>query len=182
MRRMDIVFLLFLVSISVSANVYKCKQDDGSFLFSDKSCVTDYEANKNTKLSYNGSTIYLSTRDEAIPLPNALVIDFLGRINQACVDKDGEMLLNQFSKRIRNKVKEQVLSDTIIFNNLSYICDETNNISREIENGKEQVLFASKMSYRSTILCLYLADKGLDNCIGNTKITAEDNQLKLNGY
>lgn len=181
MRRIAVLFSLFFVSISSQADVFKCKQTDDSILFSDKPCASN-KPSKNIKLDYNGSTIYLSTTEEAVPLPNGLVTDFLGRIQKACLDKSGENLLDQFSDRMRNKVKSQVESDNAIFTSVAYICDEVNNINKEIEIGKGQIFFASKMSYRSTVLCLYQADKGLDNCIGNTKIIAEDNQLKLNGY
>lgn len=182
MRRMSLLFLLFFVNLSTYAEIYKCEQSNGTFLFSDKACAVSDKPNKSTQLEYNDSIIYLSMRDEAIPLPSALVTEFLDNIHQACVTKNSTMLMDRFSAEMRKKVQNNEFSNEAIFDNFFYVCSGVENVNREIKEAKGQILFASKMSYRSVVLCLYQADKGLDNCIGSTKIIAEDNKLKLNGY
>lgn len=177
------ILLLFLigVGISVQAQSYKCKQENGQYLYSDTPCVVTKQKVKSVITDANGSVIRLATDPKPVPLPTNVVNNLFTEVEVACKAQDGNALLSQFSQAMQEDIKQRIGSKSV-FEMISYVCGNMKDIRAEIKKSPDQVLFASKMPNNSTLLCFYRATIGLDRCVGNIQITAEQNKLKLNGY
>ncbi|AWM80172.1 hypothetical protein DKL61_07255 [Gammaproteobacteria bacterium ESL0073] len=179
MKKIGSLILSLIAITSVQAQPYKCKQENGKYLFSDMPCVSSAtEVLEKTKIDYDGVIVYLAVTADPSPLPNRIVNQFLDKIDDACKQKDGQKLFSYFSTDSQEKLKFRIINNDP-FTAVSYACSSINNIKKEVEKSKEPVLFASKKPGKSIELCLYTAKKGLENCLGNTKIIAEQGDLKL---
>lgn len=178
MKRIGFFVICFVVIASAQAESYKCKQENGKYLFSDTPCVTAKQILEKTRIDYNGVVVNLSVNPDARPLPNIIVDHFLNEVDAACQEKDGQKILTFFSTEAQEKIKSNVINNNV-FSAVSYVCKNIANIKDEVKKSKEPVLFASKKPYKSIELCLYTANKGLEGCLGNMKIVAENGDLKL---
>lgn len=179
MKKIGSLILSLIVISSAQAQAYKCKQENGKYLFSDRPCVSSAaEILEKTKIDYNGVVVYLAINADPSPLPNRIVNQFLDKVYDACQEKNGQKLFSYFSKESQKKLKFRIINDDP-FTAVSSACGNINNIKREIEESNEPILFASKKPGKAIELCLYTAKRGLENCLGNTKIIAEQGLLKL---
>ncbi len=181
MKKLLFVFILCGVGTLVQAQSYRCMQNNGQYLYSDKPCVTPSVQTKKTVMAPNGTVVQLANGITPIPLPSIIVTELFTNIGNACNKKDGDALLEQFSQEMQQDIKERAGNKTI-YETVSSVCTKMKVIKEELGKSSEQTLFASKMPSQTTILCFYKETKGLDSCIGNIQITAENNKLKLNGY
>lgn len=181
MKKLLFVFILCGVGTLVQAQSYRCKQNNGQYLYSDKPCVTSTVQARKTVMAPNGTVVNLANDITPIPLPSVIVTELFTNVENACKTKDEDALLEQFSQEMQQYIKERAGNKTV-YETVSSICSRMKIIREELSKSSEQTLFASKMPSQTIILCFYKETKGLDSCIGNIQITAENNKLKLNSY
>ena len=115
------------------------------------------------------------------PLDSKLVYDLFSRVDKACTLKDGEMLFDQFSKRVQQLfIKNDIVSsNNPSFSSLSSYCDNTKKINDFF--ASKDIKFCSMADRGRVRLCSYEGDITLAEKHG-VRITFEDNRLKFDEH
>lgn len=173
-------FLPVILSITCvnGQALYRCQQDDGKFLFSDKPCVERHTYD-NSLINTYGVASELAISEKPIVLSADLVDQLFIRIEHACQAKDGRGLFDLFSAPAKETILEQKLQSQDLFNHLEYLCHKMVDIRADFKKYDEPILYATKKPQRDILLCFYTQKEGIKHCTGNIKVTAENKQLKL---
>jgi hypothetical protein len=188
---------LILLPQGARAQLYKCIEKDKAMLVSDRPCPSGKEqqvtprAERRDNPATNAPVNPLASETESPkPLSRALVDDLFGRFERACDAQDGEMLLDQFSGRMRKYFMRS--KPASMFDRLSYLCSSMANIKKETEGssfgstfkkGASMTVGSEGVSRRTakTELCVY-SPKETNKCAGGPDIVFEDGKLKIDEH
>lgn len=117
------------------------------------------------------------------PISRYFVDDLFNKIAIACSNNDKSALFEQFSKEIRNKLLQENENNTSErFLNICAVVAKTRK-EIELDNPQKTSQFGIELeSVTNTYpaLCSYKKNETIDECSKITRITIENNMLKIN--